>query len=116
MQPTPEELHPLFQSLTEKVMAKAESDPLWKQRLSEDADAAMSEARFPEVEKLREIHQNARPQSLEGGEVRGHEALPNMSNLYTNWADAYGSYIPTDPLIPSDPLRIISTHLGKVNY
>ncbi len=59
-----EEHRQLLQSLTEKVLDRATSDPLWKQRLLSDAPAAMREAGFPEVKRLEEIRQEA--------EVRGH--------------------------------------------
>jgi hypothetical protein len=62
---TPKEEHrQLLQSLTEKVLDRAASDPPWKQRLLSDAPAAMREAGFPEVKRLDEIRQEA--------EVRGH--------------------------------------------
>ncbi len=59
-----EEHKQLLQSLTEKVLDRAASDPEWKQRLLSDAEAAMREAGFPEVKRLEEMRQEA--------EVRGH--------------------------------------------
>jgi hypothetical protein len=59
-----EENKQLLQSLTEKVLDRAASDPLWKERLLNDAEAAMREADFPEYQRLEEIRQEA--------EVQGH--------------------------------------------
>jgi hypothetical protein len=51
----------------EKMLDKAASDPLWKQRLLEDPKAAMQEADFPEARQLGELRQ------AEGtAEVEGH--------------------------------------------
>ena len=62
---TPIEEHKqLLQSLTEKVLERAASDPLWKQRLLSDAPVAMLEAGFPELERLDEIRHEE--------EFRGH--------------------------------------------
>ncbi len=62
---TPIEEHKqLLQSLTEKVLDRAASDPEWKRRLLSDAPAAMREADFPELERLDELRQEE--------EVRGH--------------------------------------------
>jgi hypothetical protein len=60
-----EEERQLMRSLSEKVLERAANDPLWKQRLLNDAPAAMREAGFPEVERLDEIRQQEE-------EVRGH--------------------------------------------
>ncbi len=65
-----EEYKQLLQSLTEKVLDRAASDPLWKQRLLSDAPAAMREADFPEVKRLDEIRQQE--------EVRGHLDLMSL--------------------------------------
>lgn len=66
--PPTEERQQLHQILTEKVLDRAASDPLWKQRLLTDPKAAMQEANFPEYQRLEEIrHQEA--------EVGGHVSL-----------------------------------------
>lgn len=63
---TPTEEHrELMQKLTEKVLDKAASDPLWKQRLLDDPEAAVREADLPEFKRLDEIRQ-------EDEDVRGH--------------------------------------------
>ncbi len=64
MVPPTEESKPLLESLTDKVLDRAASDPLWKERLLTDPQAAMREADFPEVKRLDEIRQEE--------EVRGH--------------------------------------------
>jgi hypothetical protein len=66
--PPTEEYQELNQSLTEKVLDNAASDPLWKQRLLTNPEAAMREANFPEYQRLKEIRQ-------EEAEVRGHVSL-----------------------------------------
>ncbi len=58
-----EEYRQLQQSLTEKVLDRAASDSLWKQRLLDDPRAAMLEADFPEVKRVDEM--------LREEEVRG---------------------------------------------
>ncbi len=65
-----EEHRQLLQSLTDKVLDRAASDPLWKQRLLDDAEAAMREAGFPELKRLEEMRQEA--------EVRGHYDLMSL--------------------------------------
>jgi hypothetical protein len=60
-----EEYKQLSESLTDKVLDRAASDPLWKERLLTDPQAAMLEADFPEYRRLEEIRQEAE-------EVRGH--------------------------------------------
>jgi hypothetical protein len=52
-----QEYRQLQQSLTEKVLNRAASDPLWKQRLLDGPDAALLEVDFPEVKRLDEIRQ-----------------------------------------------------------
>jgi hypothetical protein len=66
--PPVDEYQELSQSLTEKVLDRAASYPLWKQRLLTDPEAAMREANFPEYQKLKEIRQ-------EEAEVRGQVSL-----------------------------------------
>jgi hypothetical protein len=65
-----EEYKQLLQSLTEKVLDRAATDPLWKQRLLDDAPSAMREAGFLEVKRLDEIRQEE--------EVRGHLDLMSL--------------------------------------
>src|SRR3982750_786010 len=54
-----EEYRQLQQGLTEKVLDRAASDPLWKQRLLDDPEAAMREADFPEAQRIEEMRQRA---------------------------------------------------------
>ena len=61
-----EEYRQLSRSLTERLLDRAASDPLWKQQLLDDPDAAMREANFPELKRLDEIRQK------EEAEVRAH--------------------------------------------
>ena len=63
-----EERQQLNQTLTEKVLDRAGSDPLWKQRLLTEPEEAMQEANFPEYQRLEEIRH-------EEAEVRGHVNL-----------------------------------------
>jgi hypothetical protein len=60
-----EEYKQLMESLTDKVLDRAASEPLWKERLLNDAEATMREAGFPEYQRLEEIRKEAE-------EVRGH--------------------------------------------
>jgi hypothetical protein len=81
--PPTEEYGQLQQSLTEKVLDRAANDPLWKQRLLSDPEAAMRQAGFPELKRLDEIRQEEQKE-----EVRGHVNLmtldPAGGALYYN--------------------------------
>src|SRR3712207_170683 len=58
----------LNRSLTEKVLARAESDPKWKELLLDDPELAMREANFPE---LKQLAQQGPPRSPAEREVVG---------------------------------------------
>lgn len=60
-----QEYQQLQRSLTDKVLDRAASDPLWKQQLLTDPEAAMREVDFLELERLDEMRQ-------EEEQVRGH--------------------------------------------
>jgi hypothetical protein len=64
---TREEYRQLHRSLTEKILDRAASDPLWKQQLLDEPEVAMREANFPETQKLEEMRQSTRGSQ----EVRG---------------------------------------------
>ena len=68
---TPEEFRQLNRDLMEKMIDKAASDPVWKQRLLDDPEAAMLEADFSEAQRLREAFAPANDSALEA-EVAGH--------------------------------------------
>ena len=59
-----EEYKQLMESLTDKVLDRAASAPLWKELFLTDPQAAMREAGFLEYQRLEEIRQEA--------EVQGH--------------------------------------------
>ena len=82
MPPNIEQSRQLHRSLTEKVLDRAASDPLWKQQLLDNPDAAMREANFPEVQQLEEIRLSAEA-SLEEAEVRGQGCPWNFTFYYT---------------------------------
>jgi hypothetical protein len=77
-----EQSRQLHQSLTEKVLDRAASDPLWKQQLLDNPNAAMQEANFPEVQMLEEIRLSAEA-SLEEAEVHGHGCQWHYTYYYT---------------------------------
>ena len=84
MPPNIEQSRQLHRSLTEKVLDRAASDPLWKQQLLDNPDAAMREANFPEVQQLEEIRLSAEA-SLEEAEVRGQGCPWNFTFYYTHY-------------------------------
>ncbi len=61
-----EEYFQLSRSLTEKILDRAASDPLWKQRLLDEPEAALREADFPEARRLEGL-------LAEEAEVRGQD-------------------------------------------
>ncbi len=72
MPPTmPEQFRQLNRDLLEKMLDKAASDPVWKQRLLDDPEAAMVEADFPEARQLREMQVSVGAQ--EEAEVTGQQ-------------------------------------------
>jgi hypothetical protein len=71
----------LHRSLTEKVLDKAANDPLWKQQLLDNPDAAMREANFPEVQGLEEIRLSA--EASADAEVHGQGCQRNYTVYYT---------------------------------
>jgi hypothetical protein len=79
MPPTPEEIRRLNRDLMERVLDKAASDPVWKQRLLDDSKAAIEEASFPETRQLREMQ--ASLEAEEEAEVSGH-VYPNVIRSY----------------------------------
>ncbi len=62
---TPEQFRRLNRDLMEKVLDKAASDPAWKQRLLDDSEAAITEANFPEAQRLREMQESLSDQDSE---------------------------------------------------
>ncbi len=50
-----EQFRQLNRDLMEKILDRAASDPEWKQRLLDDPEAAIREADFPEISRLREM-------------------------------------------------------------
>jgi hypothetical protein len=82
MPPDFEQSRELRRSLTEKVLDRAASDPLWKQQLLDDPDAAIREANFPEGQQLEEIRLSAEA-SLEEAEVRGQGCTWHYTYYYT---------------------------------
>jgi hypothetical protein len=63
--PATEEYQQLNQRLTERMLDKAASDPLWKQWPLTAPEADMRKANFPEYQGLEEVRQKE-------AEVRGH--------------------------------------------
>jgi hypothetical protein len=59
-----EEYRQVQRSFMEKVLDRAASDPVWKERLLDDPEAAIREAGFPESQQIQRIQQER--------EVRGH--------------------------------------------
>jgi hypothetical protein len=55
-------------SLWEKILERAASDPTWKRHLLDEPDAALREAGFPELERVEEMRAVAGE-----GEVRGQD-------------------------------------------
>lgn len=49
----------LNRGLTEKVIDRACSDPVWKQQLLEDPQAALVAANFPEIPLIQQPEQRA---------------------------------------------------------
>jgi hypothetical protein len=78
----PEEIRRLKRDLMEKVLDKAASDPVWKQRLLDDPEAAIEEAGFPESRQLREMQ--ASLEAEEEAEVSGQWNIvdPSIRDLY----------------------------------
>jgi hypothetical protein len=64
---TPEEFRRLNRDLMHKILDRAVIDPAWKQRLLDDPEAAMMEAGFAEIERLRETQARTQPTSEEAG-------------------------------------------------
>ncbi len=82
---TQEEYRQLEQSLTEKVLERAESDPAWKQQLTDDPNAALEAANFPEVQRLKEIHEkNLQPAELSDEDVQGQICTFPTSFVFQN--------------------------------
>jgi hypothetical protein len=81
MPPTPEQqMRQLNRRLTEKMLDKAASDPLWKEQLLDDPSAAMLEANFPELERLEELLQ--RQAALQEAEEVSGQVRPQFTNAY----------------------------------
>ena len=68
---TADQFRRLNRDLMEKVLAKAASDPEWKERLLDDPEAAMIAADFPEIRELQEMQASVKAQEEEA-EVAGH--------------------------------------------
>jgi hypothetical protein len=65
--PMPPSVQEEYRSLAEKMLDKAASDPIWKQQLLDDPEAALQEGGFlPKYQRLEEIRQQ------ENTEVSGH--------------------------------------------
>ena len=60
--PTLEQLHKQHRDLTEKVLDRATSDPLWKQQFLDDPEGATSE--FPEAQWFRETTEAPPPEAM----------------------------------------------------
>ena len=73
MPPTPEEIRQLDRDLMEKVLDKAASDPVWKERFLEDSEAAIQEAGFPELRSLQKVYETAVLAQASEDEVQGHD-------------------------------------------
>jgi hypothetical protein len=67
-----EEYRRLQQGLTEKVLDRAASDPLWKQRLLDDPEVALLETDFPEVKRIDEMRQM---EEEVGGQIDNPQSL-----------------------------------------
>ena len=80
--PTSDESRQLSRSLTEKVLDRAASDPLWKQQLLDDPEAAMREANFPETQRIQELGKSA-AEASQAAEVRGQGCPVNYTFYYT---------------------------------
>ena len=55
----------LHRTLSEKVLDRAANDPLWKQQLLDDPQAALREADFPEARSLQEMRETAEASQAE---------------------------------------------------
>ena len=55
MVPPTEEYQQLRKGLTQKILDKAASDPLWKQQLLDDPEEAMRQADLPESRQLQQL-------------------------------------------------------------
>ena len=92
---TPEESRLLSRSLTQKVIDKATSDPLWKQQLLDDPEATLRAANFPELKRVEEMIHRARG-SRETSEVQGQGVYDldrlDTSNLALAPVDPYPWY------------------------
>jgi hypothetical protein len=75
------EYRQLTRSLTETILDRAASDPLWREKLLEDPEAALQEANLPELQRLEEL-----PQSEEV--VRG-QLGKELTGLYGDYVYYY---------------------------
>jgi hypothetical protein len=78
--PTQEEFWQLNRSLMEKLLDRACSDPIWKQQLLDDPEAALRAANFPEIQRLEEMRQR---EEVWGQGVRDGCVYPYGTPPYT---------------------------------
>lgn len=81
--PPSDESRQLSRALTEKVLDRASSDPLWKQQLLDDPEVAMREANFPELQRIEQMRQSAEAAASREAEVRGQGCQYNYTLYYT---------------------------------
>ncbi len=78
--PTPEEIRQLNRDLMQKILDKAAKDPVWKQLLLDNPEAAILEAGFPEAERLREMQASVEA-AREETEVQGQMEPRSCSKM-----------------------------------
>lgn len=90
--PTPEQFRQLNRGLMEKVLDKAASDPVWKERFLEDSEAAIQEAGFPELRSLQRVYETAVRAQESEDEVQGQDM--RRSRYRTSPCFRGGSFCP----------------------
>ena len=67
----------------EKMLDRAASDPIWKQQLLDDPEAALREANFPETQQIQRMEEQAEV----GGHISSGSDLsdPSFIRCYWTW-------------------------------